>query len=208
MQVVNTFQNQERNQSNLEFISIRKAKSKDVDSIFRVACSVGTKTKESYSGFLRDDYLSKPKYYQKFFLEKVLELTYFYVAESPSGILGFLMAYSKDQWLKYNPEWIEDTIWNPDFNIEKTDNFIVIDKTAIMADLTARGIGSSLYRGLITDLKERGIDNIFAETLISPTPNFASLAFRQKQNYSLSGIRYENYMNTRYTDLIYHKHTV
>ena len=207
MEVINTLQSQERNQSiqNLEIMSIRKAKTKDVDSIFRVACSVGTKTKESYSGFLMDDYIAKPKYYQKFFLERIFELDYFYVAESPNGILGFLMAYSKDQWLKYNPEWIEDTMWSPDFDMEKTDNFVVIDKTAIMANLTAKGIGSSLYKGLMKDLKEKGIVNIFAETLISPTPNFASLAFRKKQKYALAGVRYENYMNTLYTDLIYHK---
>ncbi len=207
MEVINTLHNQERNQPihDLDIISVRKATTKDLTAIYKVACSVGTKTKESYSGFLMDDYRSKPKYYQKFFLERIFELDHFYVAESQSGVLGFLMAYNKDQWLKYNPDWIEDIMWRPDFDMEKTDNFVVIDKTAIMANLTAKGIGSNLYKRLIKDLKEKGIKHIFAETLIDPTPNFASLAFRKKQKYALAGMRYETYMDTLYTDLIYYK---
>ena len=115
------------------------------------------------------------------------------------------MAYNKEQWLKYNPDWIEDIVWRPDFDMEKTDNFVVIDKTAIMANLTAKGIGSNLYKRLIKDLKDKEIKHIFAETLIDPTPNFASLAFRKKQKYALAGMRYETYLDTLYTDLIYYK---
>jgi len=44
-----------------------------------------------------------------------------------------------------------------------------------------------------------------AETIISPIPNFASLAFRKKQNYFLAGVRYEPYLGEMYTDLIYYK---
>jgi hypothetical protein len=54
-------------------------------------------------------------------------------------------------------------------------------------------------------LKAERIEHIFAETIISPQPNFASLQFRKKQNYSLAGVRYEKYNNSLYTDLVYHK---
>lgn len=188
----------------IDTLQVRKATAKDLSSIYRVACSVGTKNKESYSGFLMDDYAAKPKYYQKFFQERILELDHFYVAEGHS-ILGFLMAYTKEQWLKYNPGWIEDIHWRPDFDMNKTNDFVVIDKTAILSNLTGKGIGSFLYKKLIQDLKAKGIEDIFAETIISPTPNFASLAFREKQKYTLAGTRYEEYNDTLYTDLIYHK---
>ncbi|MFZ5968539.1 MAG: GNAT family N-acetyltransferase [Bacillota bacterium] len=185
-------------------ISTRKATSNDVASIYKIACSVGTKTKKSQAGFLMDDYAAKPKHYQKFFFERLLELDHFYIAEGHQA-LGFLMAYTKDQWLKYNPTWIEDINWRPDFNMKKTDNFVVIDKTAILSNLTGKGIGSLLYKQLIKDLKAKGIQHIFAETIISPVPNFASLAFREKQKYTLAGMRYEEYNGTMYTDLIYYK---
>lgn len=89
--------------------------------------------------------------------------------------------------------------------MKNTDNFILVDKTAILAHLTGKGIGSELYKKLIEDIKAKGIRDIFAETIISPTPNFASLSFRIKQNYTLAGMRYENYLNQIFTTLIYHK---
>lgn len=206
MDAMNVYQGLERGAivPGIDTIQVRKVTSKDLSAIYRVACSVGSKTKESYAGFLMDDYTAKPKYYQKFFLERILELDHFYVAEG-HGIVGFLMAYTKEQWLKYNPNWIEDTYWCPDFDRKKIDNFIVIDKTAILSNLTGKGIGSILYKQLMKDLKKKGIQDIFAETIISPTPNFASLAFREKQKYTLSGVRYEFYNSILYTDLIYHK---
>ena len=188
-----------------DLVKSRKATPKDLSDIYKVACSVGSNSKESSAGFLMDDYKSRPKYYQKFFLERIFELDYFYVAESNIGIVGFLMAYTKEQWLKYNPTWIEDIMWRPDFSMEKTSDFVIVDKTAIMANLTGKGIGSTLYKALLKDLKKKNIKHIFAETLVDPVPNFASLAFRQKQKYTLAGTRYENYMDTLYTDLIYYK---
>ena len=117
-----------------------------------------------------------------------------------------MIAYTKDEWLKDNQNWIEDVYWKPDFDKSKLDNFVVVDKTAVLADLTGQGIGSHIYTRLISDLKSEGIENIFAETIISPQPNFASLQFRKKQKYSLAGMRYEDYNDNMYTDLVYHKH--
>ncbi len=207
MEVMTTLQDHELSQfiHVPDIIKSRKATPNDLSAIYKVACSVGSKSKESYSGFLMDDYKSKPKYYQKFFLERIFELDYFYVAESNVGILCFLMSYTKEQWLKYNPNWIDDIMWRPDFSMEKTSDFVIVDKTAIMANLTGKGIGSILYKRLLRDLKEKQIKHIFAETLIDPVPNFASLAFRKKQQYNLAGTRYEQYMDTLYTDLIYYK---
>lgn len=185
-------------------IKVRKAHAKDAEVVYNIASSVGSRKKDSYEGFLMDNYVSNPSKYKKFFLEKIKELDYFYIAESTEP-LGFLMAYTKEQWLKDNPTWIQDIYWSPEFDLKKTDNFVVIDKTAIMAGITGKGVGSTLYKYLISDLKKAGISNIFAETLISPTPNFASLAFRKKQKYSLAGMRYEKYESTLYTDLIYYK---
>ncbi|SHK17984.1 GNAT family N-acetyltransferase [Paramaledivibacter caminithermalis] len=185
-------------------IRVRKVLPKDVDTIYSIACSVGTKNKDSTQGFLMDNYTSSPNKYKKFFLKKIEELDYFYIAQSHKP-LGFLMAYTKNQWLKDNPNWIQDIYWSPDFNQNKTNNFIVIDKTAILAGYTGKGIGSRLYKRLIVDIAKAGITNIFAETIISPTPNLASLAFRKKQKYTLAGVRYEKYEKKLYTDLIYYK---
>lgn len=186
-------------------IRVRKATPKDLQSIYQVACSVGNNKKEANKGFLVDDYSSNPKYYQTKLLENIFELDHFYIAESYNKVVGFLIAYTKEQWLKYNEGWIEEVYWKPDFNIKNTNDFILVDKTAILSHLTGKGIGSELYKKLIFDIKAKEIYNIFAETIISPTPNFASLSFRIKQNYALAGMRYEDYLDQVFTTLIYHK---
>lgn len=191
-------------QINNNLIKIRKALPKDVDEIYDIACSVGTKSKDSTKGFLMDNYVSNPNKYKKLFLNKIKELDYFYIAES-NVTLGFLMAYTKKHWLKHNANWLDDIYWSPDFDKSKINNFVVIDKTAILAGQTGKGIGSKLYKNLLADINTANINNIFAETIINPTPNFASLAFRKKQRYMLAGVRYERYQKKLYTDLIYYK---
>jgi GNAT superfamily N-acetyltransferase len=187
-----------------KLLRVRKAELNDVNSIFDVAATVGTSEKESEQGFLVDDYLSKPAYYKKKIRNWIQDLEHLYVAEYDK-IYGFMIAYTRDEWLRDNPNWLRDVYWNPDFDKSWTRKFIVVDKTAVYSDLTGMGIGSLIYKRLLEDLRIKGIKNIFAETIISPQPNFASLQFRKKQNYSLAGVRYEKYNNTLYTDLIYHK---
>lgn len=187
-----------------KLLRVRKAQISDINEIYDVASSVGTSEKISEQGFLVDDYLSKPFYYKKKIGHWIENLEYFYVAEYDK-IYGFMMAYTKEEWLKNNPDWIQDVYWNPEFDSSWLDKFIVVDKTAVFADLTGMGIGSLIYKRLLEDLKVEGIEHIFAETIISPQPNFASLQFRKKQKYSLAGVRYEKYNNILYTDLIYHK---
>lgn len=187
-----------------KLLRVRKAEACDVNAIFDVAASVGTSQKVAEQGFLVDDYLSKPAYYKNKIQNWIQSLGHFYVAEY-DRIYGFMIAYSKEEWLRDNPEWIDDIFWNPDFDKSWTDKFVVVDKTAVYADLTGMGIGSIIYKRLLEDLKAEEIGHIFAETIISPQPNFASLQFRKKQNYSLAGVRYEKYNNNLYTDLVYHK---
>lgn len=188
-----------------KLLRVRKANKSDVNDIYGIACSVGTSEKISEQGFLVDDYRSNPRFYKRKLMKAINNLEHFYIAEYDK-IYGFMIAYSKDEWLKDNPNWIKDVYWKPDFDKSKLDNFVVVDKTAVQADLTGQGIGSHIYTRLISDLKSEGIENIFAETIISPQPNFASLQFRKKQKYSLAGMRYEEYNNNMYTDLVYHKH--
>ena len=192
------------------YIRVRPVSEKDIPEIYQIAASVGKGAKDSNQGFLVDDYASDKDYYLNKFLTLSQRLEHFYVAEnvaSPgkSRVVGFLIAYTRDQWLKDNPDWVEEVKWHPNFDINRLNSFVVVDKTAIRAHLTGHGIGSELYKRLIADIRPKGITTMMAETIISPVPNFASLAFRKKQNYFLAGVRYEPYMGEMYTDLIYYK---
>lgn len=187
-----------------ENIIVRKASVCDIDGIMDVACSVGGSRKIPGTGFLMDDYNKNYNHFKRKFLRLIMELDYFYVVENGS-ILGFLIAYSRSQWLGDNPEWLEDIMWHPEFDREKTEDFVLIDKTAITSELTGKGLGSMMYAALISDMRKADVRNIFAETVVSPKPNFASLHFRLKQQYNLAGVRYEEYDGGVYTDLVYHK---
>ncbi|RQD69478.1 MAG: GNAT family N-acetyltransferase [Tindallia sp. MSAO_Bac2] len=192
------------------YIKVRRVKAEDIDSVFQIAASVGTGEKDSSQGFLVDNYASDPAYYKEKFLQLSQRLEHFYVAENVTGksrkqIVGFLIAYTKQQWLEDNPTWLEDVHWHPSFDQDRLNDFVVVDKTAIQSYLTGHGIGSELYKRLIADIRAKDIETILAETIISPTPNFASLAFRKKQHYLLAGVRYEDYIGETFTDLIYYK---
>lgn len=189
----------------LKLIKVRKASVEDIDGIMNVAMSVGKGKSESYHGFLMDNYKKNKNYFRKLFLEKIRKLKFFYVAEKNGKILGFLIGCSKEEWLLENPNWIKDVSWNPEFDMKKTKHFVLSDKLAILASQTGRGIGSKIYKRFLKDSYESGYKHLFSETIIDPVPNFASLSFRKKQSYELSGIRYENYQGNVYTDLIYYK---
>ncbi|SFH94121.1 hypothetical protein SAMN05192551_104245 [Tindallia magadiensis] len=192
------------------YIEVRRVSESDINAVFQIAASVGTGQKDSSQGFLVDNYSSDPAYYKEKFSELAKRLDHFYVAENVTGknrsqIVGFLIGYTKSQWLEDNPTWLEDVHWHPSFDQERLKDFIVVDKTAIQSYLTGHGIGSELYKRLIKDIRQKNIETMLAETIISPTPNFASLAFRKKQHYHLAGVRYEDYIGETYTDLIYYK---
>ncbi len=189
---------------NAEKIRVKKAEKCDVAEIFNVAASVGTCEKDPYRGFLMDDYQSDPDRFMKLFGSMVNELDYFYVAKERET-LGFLMAFTKEQLLKNHPDWMEKVHWSPEFDLRKTGSFVFVDKIAIMKGCGGKGIGSALYRAFIADLEADGIEGIFSETIIYPTPNFASLSFRKKQKHMLAGIRYEEFNGKILADGIYYK---
>ena len=194
------------------YMRVRKAVPDDMESVYQIASSLGKGDRDPAQGFLVDNYASRRDHYLEKFTSLVHRLDHFYVAENVSGIhksriVGFLIAYTRSQWLEDNPTWLEDVYWHPEFDSKRLKKFAVVDKTAIQAQLTGHGIGSELYKRLLADLAEKGITTILAETVISPVPNFASLAFRKKQNYTLAGIRYEPYAGEVITDLIYYKET-
>lgn len=189
----------------LGIIKVRKAGVQDLEGVFKVATSVGKGKKESYDGFLMDNYMSNPGHYKNMFEDKIKKLKFFYVAEMRNEVVGFLMGYTREEWLVDNPDWIENINWKPGFDVKKTDRFIMTDKIAVSSELTGCGIGSRIYNQYMKDLKAAEINHIFSETIIDPMPNFASLSFRRKQNFKLAGMRYEKYEGTVYTDLIYYK---
>lgn len=204
MSIFNSSELKVNPQKLIRSLNIRKATQKDVAGVYNVACSVGTHIKNPELGFLVDDYQSDPKSYKKFIKNKIKELEHVYVAEYDT-IYAFMIAYTKDEWLACNPDWIKEVYWKPDFDHLRLKEFVVVDKTAIQSHLTGMGIGSLLYEYLMEDLKDKGIQHIFAETIVSPNPNFASLQFRIKQKYALAGVRYEEYNMNSYTDLVYYK---
>jgi predicted GNAT superfamily acetyltransferase len=189
----------------LNKMMVRPATEKDLNGIYEVACSVGYEEKDGNQGFLMDNYTKRPKYYRNVFKKQITSLEHFYVAEDAGEIVGFTMAYSKKDWLRENPNWIRDISWNPEFDIDQIDEFILVDKIAVMAENTNQGIGSIMHNYLLECLQNKGIRHIFQEVIVSPTPNFASLAFKHKQDFTLAGVRYEEYNKEIYTDLIYYK---
>ena len=186
-------------------VTVRKAVERDVEGIYKVAVSVGKSKKTSYDGFLMDNYESRPEHFKKLFLKNIRNLRFFYVAQSKGEILGFIMAYTAQEWLEKYPDWTDHIIWKPNFTIYEYENFVLTDKIAVRSDLRGCGIGSKMYKKYIADLKESSINHVFSETIIDPVPNFASLSFRQKQHFKLAGTRFEKYKGKIYTDLIYYK---
>lgn len=189
----------------LEKVVVRKAHEGDEKGIYKIACSVSEGERDSYQGFLIDDYPSDPDYYMEMFRDRINNLNYFYVAELEGRIIGFSLAYMKETWIRYYPTWMEEVYWHPTFDKSILDNFVLIDKTAIHKEYTGEGIGSKIYRSLIEEMKKNKIHYIFSETVVNPIPNFASLAFRKKQNYIIAGLRYEHRRGEIYTDMIFYK---
>lgn len=185
-------------------LKVRKATPDDAHDILRVACSVGNSVQDPSMGFLLTNYASDPLRYRREFARKALEMDHFYVAES-KRVCGFLMACGRDAWLEYYPDWQARTHWHPEFDRRDLEKFVVVDRTAVMAGSTGQGIGSMLYERLLGDINLKGIENVFAETVIAPAPNYASLEFRRKQKYRLVGVRYEGIDGTFYTSLVYMK---
>jgi len=194
---------------NLDNVKIRNAEQKDVEGIYHVASSVGKKAKDAMQGYLMDDYTSDPEGYKEKFRTAVDVSDFFYVAEyiDPEyrAIVGFTFGFRKENWLKLNPEWSEDNYFRPDFNKEWLDNFMMLDKIAVLDRFKRQGVGSMLSKRLIRDIKGEGIFDIFEEVIIAPVPNLPSVLFKKKRNFMLASVRYEEHNNKILTTLVYHR---
>lgn len=192
-------------QFKLSHLKVRKALPEDLEGVVKVAASVGNSNKDPECGFLIGDYATNKQALLQHLKRRFKCIDYFYVAEAMGEVVGFLQAFSRERWLEENPFWLSEVYWKPGFSYLKKSNFVLIEKTAVLAPMTGMGIGSKLYDALFADLRARGICDVMAETVVSPVPNLASLRFRIKQNYTLVGIRYERLDNETITDLVYHK---
>lgn len=184
---------------------VTKAKKSDIDGIIQVAASVGKAKNNSKQGYLMDNYTeNKKKHIAKF--EKDIENSkFFYVVKRRNNVVGFLLAYQKNQWLDIEPHWIFSTNWKGDFNKHALKNFVILEKIAVKSNLTGKGIGSELFKKFRQDALSSGIKHMFSETVLSPRPNYASMEFAMKQRYKLAGIRYEDFNDNLLTTIIYHR---
>lgn len=186
---------------------IRKASPADLEGIYNVLRAIGNERKDPRQGFLIADYSRNEESYRRKYAIWLQELDYKYVYLEEKEIKAFLLAYRREEWLREVPQWLKDVIWHPCFDQSHLENFVLINQTAMYPELTGKGVGSRLYQALFADMVRDGIKDVFAETVIAPVPNFASLNFRLKQKYNLAGIRYEEMAGTILTTLVYHKTT-
>mgnify|MGYP001348807159 CR=1 FL=1 len=177
----------------------------DIDGIIKVASSVGKNKHDHKQGFLMDNYLKNKEKHAKKFQNDIDRSKLFFVVKKRDKILGFLLAYTKEQWLDIEPNWIFDTKWKDDFNKDTLKKFVILEKIAVKSNLTGNGIGSELFKKFRKEALNLGITNMFSETILAPKPNFASMEFAMKQKYKLAGIRYENFHEKLYTTIIYHR---
>ena len=193
----------------IDKIKIRKATKNDVEGIFKVAASVGRKNDDPLKGFLMDDYNSNPIYFKEKFLKAINLSNHFYVAEFTANdakrIVGFVIAYSKKNWLKVTPDWLTENHFRPDFSKSSLDNYLMLDKVAALASLNRQGIGSKLFRKLSKVMREEKIYDVFEEVIISPTPNLPSVLFKSKRGFRLASVRYEEHKGKILTTLVYHR---
>lgn len=184
---------------------IEKATEEDLRGILRVASSVGNGSKDSKQGFLMDNYSKSKEKYKSKFKKDIEKSDMFYVIKKRDIVLGFLLAYTKEQWLEIEPNWIFDTNWKDDFEKKRLKKFVVLEKIAVRSHLTGKGVGSELFKRFRRDSLKSGFRDMFSETILSPRPNFASMEFAMKQSYRLGGIRYEEHEKKILTTIVYHK---
>lgn len=194
---------------NLDNVKIRNAEEKDVDGIYHVASSVGKKIKDPMQGYLINDYDSDPEGFKEKFRGTIDLSDFFYVAEyideEYHAIIGFTFGLRKNNWLKENPSWIEECYFKPGFNKENLNDFMMLEKIAVLDRFKRQGVGSMLSKALIRDIKHQGIYDIFEEVVIAPVPNLPSVLFKKKRNFQLACMRYEELDTQVLTTLVYHR---
>lgn len=191
--------------SRLPEVVVREARMSDIDAVYRVASSAGNAIKDPFSGFLVYDYTKDPDGHKRRLAGKRMECAHFYVAEIGGVVCGFLIGYSKSQWLKKFPEWPRQVVWRPGFELAPDQDFFLVDMIAVHTGMRGRGIGRSLHNRMLRDLARQRVTRIFSESIVGPVPNVSSIVFRLKLGFELAGIRYESEDGQVYTNVVYHK---
>lgn len=186
---------------------IRKATPTDLEDILSILVSVGNSTKKPQQGFLMDDYTQNQEQHRKSYREELDTTNHTYVCQENEQVIAFMKAYTRCEWLQKVPGWEEVVYWKPGFDKDCLVNYALISQTAMFPGLTGKGIGSALFDFLLQELLQEDIGHIFAETLIAPVPNLASLNYRLKLKYNYAGMRYEEIQGQVFTTLVYHKET-
>lgn len=190
---------------NTEDLTVSSASTNDIDGILVVAASVGNVEKDHTQGFLLNNYRKNEEEHYENFKEDVDKSDFFFVIKLGDLILGFLLAYSKSQWLDQEPDWLSDTNWKDDFETDSLKRFLILEKIAVHSNLTGKGIGTLLFEKYREEAEKQGIKHMFSETILAPEPNFASMEFAMKQDYELAGVRYEEFEDDIFTTIVYHK---
>src|SRR5690554_3782935 len=94
----------------MEELEVSRATEEDIEGILAVASSVGTNSKDPRQGFLMDNYLKDKEKYVEKFKKDIEESQLFYVIKRQEKVLGFLLAYTKKQWLDMEPHWVFNTM--------------------------------------------------------------------------------------------------
>lgn len=102
------------------------------------------------------------------YTKKTTKLQYFYVNEHEGQIQAFLIAYTQEEWLLREPNWLKETCWDPRFDQTKLKNFVLVSQTAMLPHLTRKGIGSALYQSFIWDLQKKIRLKISLQKQLSP----------------------------------------
>lgn len=184
---------------------IRKATPADLEDILSILVSVGNNSKNPHQGFLMDDYTQNQEQHRKSYRKELETTKHTYVCEENKKVIAFMKVYTRSEWLQKVPGWEDVVYWKPGFNKDYLANYVLISQTAMFPGLTGKGIGSALFNFLLQELQREDIGHIFAETLIAPVPNLASLNYRLKLRYEYAGMRYEEIRGQVFTTLVYHK---
>jgi L-amino acid N-acyltransferase YncA len=152
-------------------MEIRKANTKDVKSIQKIAESLSLNPKQPQKKGFLVYVLDNNEYSAR------INSSYFYVAEENGKILGFLMCYDKENLIKLIKEGeIKHEEGIIKYLNKKEGSFIFGDQIGILSEHTLKGIGKAMTQRLFQDMTKNGVEELIV--CVSHFPlNSASTAF-------------------------------
>ncbi len=154
--------------------NVRVGRVGDVDRLYEICCAVQLRPKSERpnieaEGFLMANYSADPsglkEYIKKIIAEQGLTSL---VAETDRDIIGWLLAYNKEAWLK-NGGWSsgpDNVKW---FDIEAKgltqDDYLVLEKIAVDPNYQYRGIGTLLFADFMSGANSKMVSNVFIEVV-------------------------------------------